>query len=344
MPGYGLLVPRQLDVGAGHDVLRAGAAKTGTKSMVEALHRLGFAAYHSEDFFINIWTGLADEFWRAPENGGCTLASGLCPRGVSDKNMVVLNRTSPERLAKAISQCGVEAMAFDVIDRAWWPIYDTSPGAKVVSMSWRTYDEYSRSRADFHWLLLTAYWYYGMLVGAPLLLPYNVILVPLFDLLSGGDITKWLSTGQPAPALAEEGVARKFFRQSVGCRRWFMNMVGGMDVWYDTREAYDGYFEEARRRIPPERLLEWDMRRHTMRDLCDFLGIAGHPQCEAPGTLPKVRNLFHIEALSPYSVTALLPLYLALHFLNWHFLNLVCGACSCCPCLFPPRRRSTKME
>jgi len=330
---------------SGVRVLVHGMAKTGTKSMAKALHHLGYATYHSEDFFTNVWTGIADEHWRRPENG-CRRFGGMCPWSAnkSEAGLVVLNHTAPERLAKEISRCGVEAMAFDGIDHLWWPIYDASPDAKVVSMSWRTYKEYRKSRDEFSWQLLTVYWFYGMLVGSQMLLPYNAVIIPLLEHVSGGEMSRWLTTGQPAPTLAFEGPARKYFRQAVGWRRWYLHMIGGLEVWYNTQAEYEAFFEDARRRIPPERFFEWDMRRHTMKDLCKFLGITQHPECQVPGALPKVPNLLYIERLAPLSTLALVPLYVFLHFLNWQLLNFCCGVCNCCPCFFESRRRRAKVE
>jgi len=319
---------------SGMHVLVHGMMKTGTKSMAQALHRLGYATYHSEDFFTSVWTDVVDEYWRRPEQGGPRLATPFPPAhlGNGKSDVTVLNNTSPERLAEAFSRCGVQALAFDGIEKLFWPLYEVSPDVKVVSLSWRTYDQFRKSKSHFLWKMELIYYIYGLLCSAPHLLPYNYVLFPLFDRLSGGDITKWLHTGQPAPTLAGEGLARKFFRQSIGARRWWHHMRGGLHDVYQSREEYEAFFDEARRRVPPHRFFEWDMKRHTMKDLCMFLNISGHEGCDLPGPLPKVDNLFYIERANPYETMALVPLYLLLHYLNWRFLSLACRPCGRCCC------------
>jgi len=112
-----------------------------------------------------------------------------------------------------------------------------------------------------------------------------------------------------------------WFRYNAVSRRWLTHMCGGLlNVPKAESEYYEG-FEAVRKAIPPEDLFEWDMKKHTMADLCNFLGV-DLPECRKPGTLPKGINVMYIEREQWKITLSIIPLYLFLHWANWRIVGL----------------------
>eukprot|EP00445_Apocalathium_hangoei_P010036 CAMPEP_0203883218 /NCGR_PEP_ID=MMETSP0359-20131031/27331_1 /ASSEMBLY_ACC=CAM_ASM_000338 /TAXON_ID=268821 /ORGANISM="Scrippsiella Hangoei, Strain SHTV-5" /LENGTH=392 /DNA_ID=CAMNT_0050803393 /DNA_START=31 /DNA_END=1206 /DNA_ORIENTATION=+ len=306
---------------SGIKVLVYAPAKTGTKSMTKALLQLGFGqTFHSEDVLASVWAPLADAFWRRPENGAALPFATVWPPALKStpynpttSDLKVLGGLEPGALATELQRCGVEAVAFDGLEELFWPIFDASPEAKVVSLNWRTWPQYKHSHEEWDWDLSVALWLLTM-VGSPVhLLPWSVLLLPLLELLSDNDVHRWLSTGGPPLTSGGAGVARRFFWYNTSFRRWMTHIKGGLERRFANEAEYIDYFAEARRRVPAERFFEWDMSRHSMEDLCKFLDISEHPACAQVGPLTKGTNLLYVEREEPLVTLALLPLYLVLH-------------------------------
>jgi len=322
---------------SGIKVLVYAPAKSGTKSISKALVRMGYRhTYHSEDILYSVWTRFADEFWGRPENGGVRFGTVWPPasKGWHDKpttsDLTVLKNSRPEDLASAFRNCGVDVAVMDGIEEIFWPLYNVSPDAKVISLNWRTWDEYSTSWAKFSSDLTAGLTLLQFVVCSSYLLPWSVIMIPIIELLSGNEIHRYLSTGGPPVTAGGDGFAVRFFWYQTFWRRWLTHTRSGLERRFSGEQDYVDYFADARRRIPAERLFEWDMRRHTMADLCGFLGTTDHPACATPGRLPKGVNVLYIEREGIYVTCALLALFLLLHWANYRIMSWVCGRCCCC--------------
>merc|ERR1712228_792995 len=97
-------------------------------------------------------------------------------------------------------------------------------------------------------------------------------------------------------------------------------------------EAYYGFFEEVRKGVPEKDRMDWDMKKHSLKDLCKFLGIKEHVGCDKP--TPKVDPLLRLRA-NPFSFeqTPLYVIYVILHVVNYKMfwgtlrmlVRLLCG-------------------
>eukprot|EP00928_Gymnodinium_smaydae_P007041 TRINITY_DN12520_c0_g1_i1.p1 TRINITY_DN12520_c0_g1~~TRINITY_DN12520_c0_g1_i1.p1 ORF type:complete len:248 (+),score=48.78 TRINITY_DN12520_c0_g1_i1:431-1174(+) len=227
-----------------------------------------------------------------------------------------------EDLAASLSRCRVDAITFDSTEHWFWPVHKVSSGAKVIIMNWRTYSQWQTSATNFNFFLAKWSLLYMPLRSSIDLLPWNMLLVPLVDHLSGGNITRALQEGwrMPQRPLEEPALALAFtlflFRRNV----LPMEIQAFFQPTFD-EASYKAYWEEALRRIPAEDRMEWDMTKHGARDLCAFLNIEG-PRCEGTSPLPN-----HGE---PYPELVLLstPLCLFLHVLNLTICRLAFG-CLC---------------
>lgn len=306
--------------------------------MTKALLQLGYRhTYHSEDFLFNTWTGVADEYWRREENGGAPFATIWEPakKGTpwlkTESDLHVLNGLKHEELAQAVSRCRIDAMAFDGIEKLFWPIYEVSPGVKVISLSWRTWKEYRKSWDVFKVQLEGALWAYALLISPVHLFPWGAIVRPTLEFLTDNSCHAWLTTGGPPYTSGVETISQRMFRLSTVHRRWFTH-IGGLDTLFANETEYEEYFEEARIRIPREDLFEWDMKHHGFEDLCKFLNITG-PVCQKEGVLPKGVNVLYNERETPLVTSMSVCIMLALHFANYKIvcfiLSLVFLAIKC---------------
>mmetsp|Transcript_142509 Transcript_142509/g.361818 ORF Transcript_142509/g.361818 Transcript_142509/m.361818 type:complete len:396 (+) Transcript_142509:75-1262(+) len=343
---------------SGIKVLIYGPQKTGTKSMTKALANLGYGqTFHSEDFIFNLWVGLADEFWRRPENGGDYPFATVYPpawKGTpwnqTDSDSKVFESLGLAKLAAAISRCGVDALAFDGIEELFWPVYEVSPEAKVVSLNWRTWPEYYKSWSTFEWQLSAAITAMCILISPVHLLPWSVIVLPILELLSGNTIDGFLSSGGP-PWTISSTLPVSFFKYNAINRRWLTHQFGGLARVPTSEDELFSGFEEVRRRVPAEHLFEWNMRKHTMADLCAFLGIQDSSACKQPGLLPKGINVLYIEREQWDISLCLIPIYLVLHWANYKIVDSVWfltswplrKLCTCCSYWRRPKR-TPKME
>ncbi|CAE8587453.1 unnamed protein product, partial [Polarella glacialis] len=161
---------------SGVQVIVVGLAKCGTRSMSRALYQLGFDhSYHGEELGLHVWSPVADEFWQRPENGGLRLAPPAhLFSGISEDSQTVLSSLHPEAWAGALSRCKTDAVAFDGLEKLMMPTLDVSPGAKVILLSWRTWDEWLKSHMDFTDVLLLSTTLLGFAQGSFAMLPWGV--------------------------------------------------------------------------------------------------------------------------------------------------------------------------
>jgi len=310
---------------SGVKVLLAGLAKTGTTTMSASLHELGLEhSYHSEDIGMFVWGGLYDDFWMRRENGGVrdrlhmmhtVFPAFFSAPGVFPLDAEVLLNIAPGELAAALSRCRVDAMAFDAAENLFWPVYHVSPGAKVISLGWRSYDEYIRSTVAFAPMHRAMLYVLGLLTSAQHLLPWGALLHVL-DPLLGRPMARLLARGGPPLAFSSSSL-QQILLNAVGMRRVEAHKFHGLSWTPGNVGEYQGFFRKVRETVPQSQLLEWDMRRHTWRDLCDFIGVGS---CNRTGLLPRAMNLFFSERQHPASSLARVPLYLALHWANLRIL------------------------
>merc|ERR1712032_422161 len=102
--------------------------------------------------------------------------------------------------------------------------------------------------------------------------------------MSGGHVEKVMREG--TSLTFSTGASLRFYHNQVYNRHDFSIMHGGMPVWIHNEEEYLEFFENIRRHVPAKDRMEWNFKKHTMKDLCEFLGIKGHPGCDQP--VPRV--------------------------------------------------------
>merc|ERR1712032_1163868 len=83
--------------------------------------------------------------------------------------------------------------------------------------------------------------------------------------------------------------------------------------------GYHEFFEKVRRYVPQKDRMEWNMKKHALKDLCDFVGIKDHPGCKEP--MPRVTvEILRFERNEPVAWLILLAIYITLHIVNYRIL------------------------
>ena len=82
----------------------------------------------------------------------------------------------------------------------------------------------------------------------------------------------------------------------------------------ENEEDYNQFFEKVRQTVPKDRLFEWDPRRNTMEELCEFMEIRPCPKKGKPG---RAINTWIFERDFPVASMAVNTLRLFLHWVNW---------------------------
>merc|ERR1712031_101828 len=96
-------------------------------------------------------------------------------------DMQVMKELTSEELASRISRCRVDTAIFDGIERLFWPVYEVSPGAKVVVLDWRPHKDWMKSNNAFTPALLQALFFLGYLQNAFHFLPWFALLYRPID-------------------------------------------------------------------------------------------------------------------------------------------------------------------
>jgi len=286
------------------------------------LFELGYErSYHGEEFLLHIWHPLTADYWAMPEHGGLWLP----PTGkleVGDQktdDLEVLNNTPPELLAKRISGCRADAVAFDGAERLFWPVFNVSLDAKVLVLNWRSYTEAHRSMERFAILFLPWINVIGTIDTGMKALPWGA-LYALTEPLLGRPLTEFLETGGPPINQVQSPYKMGWLRMVSAMRfsgHWFL----GLCEWFDmNEERHTEFFRQIDRRVPPERRLDVDPRKTTYEDLCRFLDL--HP-CRRKGRLPRAINLGNHEFDFFPAWCMLVPIWLTVHWLNWSLFRRI---------------------
>merc|ERR1711862_1002329 len=134
---------------------------------------------------------------------------------------------------------------------------------------------------------------YAQVISAPHLVPYGLIIIPLFDFLSGGDITRLDSEGitweyamESVPLWRQ--LLLRFYMYQVTERRVLLGRYSTDPGGFRAEETYNSYFDLIRRLVPPQDRMEWDMRKNTCKEFCDFMGLRGPALCKEEKPLEKV--------------------------------------------------------
>lgn len=305
---------------SGVKVLVAGFGKTGTRTMSRTLFQLGFNhSYHGEDFGLFIWGRYADKYWLRKHGGRWSQVpypGGFHNFNTNDAEVVA--NTSSEEFAAAISRCRVDAVAFDGIEKLFFPIYRISPGVKVIMLNWRTFEEWRRSLEA--WAVHIAFEILIMLViNTPFcVLPWSA-LYKVLDPLEGFPREQIMRAGGP-PICQVYDSTIALVHGALQFRRIVSTWFSGNNFYPHTKELYDGYFEEVKALVPPEDLFAWDMKKHTYEDLCGFLGIA---DCPKSGSMPRATDKYLFAREHPAAFTRIVLVSLFVNWVNWKIFKRV---------------------
>mmetsp|Transcript_36527 Transcript_36527/g.79700 ORF Transcript_36527/g.79700 Transcript_36527/m.79700 type:complete len:396 (-) Transcript_36527:39-1226(-) len=312
----------------GLKILVASFAKMGTTSMGLGLANLGFRSYHYEDLMEYVWTPHANEYWSMPEHGGRELQNYLEEKWSPElgtmvrpqRDAIVLNDTSDEKLAAIISQCQPDSTTFDGFEKSFWRILKLSPDAKVISLNWRTHQQVMKSLNNFgfdHWFTLLLL---GIGLSSQHVLPWGLlakIFDPMWDALTGDSVARRLREGGP-------GISTSY-PAHIGYWHAVTNVKRVQQHWHmglqkhPTEEEFYQYFEDVRKAVPKERLIEFDLKKHTYKDLCAFLDV--HP-CPRDGLIKTEVNLLRCERNFPIAFLMRTPLYLFFWWVHFKIIHV----------------------
>jgi len=342
-------------------VLVYGMAKTGTTSTVALLNKIFDRVYHNEDFCLHIWSPLADEFWTRRENNATVwypdrLATPAYPayKGHSfyerrersqDSTIVWPVLRGESGISEALEACHVDGLSFDGWENLFWSMYERSPEAKVIMLNWRTWDDLQRSRSnwDFQkfWLLLGQ----NMIQCGFHFLPWSALLVPVWDYFTNTS-TDVLRRGLELHSRNFD-LGFALFRVTIMERRIVQHWFSGFHLQADTEEEFNMFWETGKRRIPKERLIELDLKKHSPADVCRMLGVSDKPICKDTGRIANVYPLLRPERENVWLFPKTSAVYLVIHYLNhtllWGATYWLCGLLrSCVLCVAAPIHGSSK--
>lgn len=299
---------------SGVRVLVASMAKTGTRSMSSALYHIGLKnSYHSEDWSMMLWGPVADRYWL--KKGGGYWSKLPAPMGGDD--IAVLNDLGPEGLAEEFSKCRVDALTFDGIEKMFHATYPVSPDAKVVMLSWRTYEQWLKSLKTFSALKTLEEAFLCSFYGGMLVLPWGSLFFTMDKYLQNRAMEKRLTTGGP-PLSQVYDLHASMFHFGLVFRRVVPRYSSGLRDFPQNAEEYYAFYQKIRDMVPPERLFEWDMRKNTYEELCEFVGIS---PCPRSGLLDKDANHFVQQVRSPATMITGGINALVLHWCNWKVIE-----------------------
>ncbi|CAK9088359.1 unnamed protein product [Durusdinium trenchii] len=294
---------------SGIKVLVLGLAKTGTRTICHALNELGVRAYHSEDFHFLPWWDFVHE-QRAGKGVDGTHSVYLAQEMQKDDELA-------SRLMEKIGRCRMEAIALDGLETLFDPLAKANPDAKVIMMNWRTFRQW-RNSLDTFVHKLTVMVYHNIITGSSLgLLPWLALLQPL-DRLSGGHVEHLLRSGGP-PITEVGGPMVWLYHQSMNHRRQYECWTPpSTSIAPQTEEEYQDFYGKAKKYFSKEQIFDWDPRKNTLEELCNFLGI---DPCIKKGKVPKAINTWIFERDFPIAANAVIVLRLFLHWVNWKLFD-----------------------
>eukprot|EP00434_Breviolum_minutum_P007948 symbB.v1.2.007009.t3/scaffold385.1/size305797/5 len=311
----------QYPVGCAHDalpenqsgikVLILGLAKSGTRTICHALNELGVRAYHSEDFHFLPWWDLVHEL-REEKGHYANLTQPYIARELHTDEQL------RSRLMQKISKCRMEAVALDGLELLMEPLAKANPTAKVIMLNWRTFPQWRKS-LDVFTIKLIVMVFHNVISGSSLgLLPWLALLRPLDRLISGDVVEHVLRSGGP-PITEVSGPLVWLYHQSMNHRRQY-------ECWQEptttvdpkSEEEFRSFYEKVDEYFPKEQVFEWDPRKNTLEELCQFLEIS---PCPKKGKVPKAINTWIFERDFPIAANAVIVLRIFLHWVNWKLLG-----------------------
>eukprot|EP00415_Alexandrium_ostenfeldii_P000809 UN0809 len=315
----------------------------GTRTVSRTLYELGIErSYHGEELLMHVWSAHATDFFRKPENGGLRNVPVSLPWAPTNRSDMVLQATNQSTLAGLISSCKAEAVAFDGIEKLFFPVYAISPGAKVLVLNWRTFDEARVSMNNFFGLFLPYLIFLGHLFGSVQVLPWGLFVPYVTEPLFGNVAREYLQTGLP-PVNQVQSPYSFIFMRFMSSMRIVSHWFDGLCLWDGmTQERHTAFFEQIQKIVPPQDRMDFDVRKNTYEDLCKFLGMK---ECRRSGKLPRAINLGNHELDFLPAFVLCLPILLGLHWINfriftWSLQTARGAAVACCR----RRRQHSKAE
>jgi len=220
----------------GLEVIVAGVGRTGTHSVNHALEMLGMRTY-----------GTYEAVFYMPE--------------------VYRQTHSPEHLVFLMRSCRVKAFVIEPHYDLLWKLLPVSPNARVI-LSTRDYESWAASSLSG---TAKSYGYYT----GTLIVPLNMALASL--LCDWWPHALALPYAERGASFMNNGLATLLLENCVGARGGWTLMSSSyypdwnvIFIW--VREVFDEYHANVRFFVPKERLLEFDVRRHSWAELAAFLG------------------------------------------------------------------------
>ncbi len=212
----------------GLKVIAPSVGQTGTTSVILALRMMGMRAYHIEE----------KTLFAKP---------------------ITRDQPQPAFLAEQISKCRITAISLEPTTDLLWALLQVSPDAKVI-LSWRDYQSWWVStttgglKKDQRWAgIRSVFW------SSCVMFPWPAI----FD-AGTGVISRVMMAGDPFAGIGQLTWPSYLALLTLGSyanpgdnmysRGVFK--IGGLE------DAYLAHLNEIRTSVPPERLLEFDVRKH----------------------------------------------------------------------------------
>lgn len=256
---------------SGLQVVNAGLYKTGTTSVAEALMVLGMRTYRCPDhanYLFNVFNRRAAEalLWQEPQ----------------------VTRGWVDMFGSALARCRVDALTLEPLNHLLPEILAASPGVKVV-LTVRDFDSWFKSLTDFGVRLEDFSWLSHTKFSALTIFPWLRVV----NLLSAGAFYRHMAEG--GPELVRWDTTKGGLLNYLAVTSFdYQNLLGAARAqsaaalgWPGNpwRMAFHAAFESTPKRIyrewhtwvreivPPDQLLELDVRQHGWNELCDFLGL-----------------------------------------------------------------------
>jgi len=221
-------------------VIVATVGQSGTTSVTQALCRMGLRTYHAEERSIFSPASLVDG-------------------------------ASAEDISRALARCGVEALSIEPTLDVLPAILEAHPEVKVI-LTWRSFPSWMKTlTTSFHAVKdITTFLFNQLSLIGMTSLPW----LELWDSLTGiFSLERGLGRPMGCPGnytvpLAMMGTAiTKYFALE---NEIFFR--GTYKVYFN-EESFLSHHNEIRTSVPADRLLEFDVRKHSWRELEEFMGI-----------------------------------------------------------------------
>jgi len=269
------------------EVILPSVGHTGTTSVIQALRGMGYRSYHAEDNHI--------------------FALGT-----------LLDVQEPWAFARSASRCQIEALSLEPCTDVFPFALRTSPKAKVI-LTWRDYESWRSSATasfgkDLRWFELRDW------------LGCSVDFLPWFFLLEAmtGLVSSALREGEPFPHDGQATVTQVLLWTKARVMHPLYPLYSLSLLFRGTlkvasqEEAYLAHMNEIRALTPPDRLLEFDVKKHGWAELGAFLGRPT-PPAETPFPHPRSQSSWTNDTMfdhnKPTYLTCL-AIFAVLHGIN----------------------------